>query len=185
MPKLTVVRADHQAEAPAAAKLAPRGPLPAGSTLTIIDNGKPKARTLMRFIAEELAAELPITAIEVVSKPAASRPLEPEQAREVAAGSQVVLAGLGDCGACSACSLHDVIQLEALGVPGTLIFSEPFQGLVAEFGLSLGVTSPPAVAVPHPISSRDDEYLRSVARAAAADVRERLVGKGAPVSAAV
>jgi hypothetical protein len=171
MKTITLVRPDRQADAPAAIRPAPRVPLPDGATVTIVDNGKPKARDLMRFIVEELRRELPIGDVRVVSKPAATATLDADQAREIAGSSQLVLAGLGDCGACSACSLHDVAQLESLGVPSVLIHTDPFQGLVAEFGASLGLPAPPAVSVPHPISSRDEDYLRRVAATAADGVR--------------
>jgi len=171
MKTITLVRPDRQAAAPAAIQPAPRVPLRDGAVVTIVDNGKPKARDLMGFIVDELRRDLPLGAVRVVSKPAATATLDADQAREIAASSSLVLAGLGDCGACSACSLHDVAQLEALGVPSVLIHTDPFQGLVAEFGASLGLPAPPAVSVPHPISSRNEDYLRRVAAVAADAVK--------------
>lgn len=177
MATLTLVRPDRHAAMAEAVALAPRRPLGPDSTLTIVDNAKPKARALMEYMAQEIADALSITSVRVVSKSAATVTLEPEQAREIAATSQVVLAGLGDCGACAACSLHDVVALEALGVPSALIHTDPFQGLVAEFGLSLGMVAPPAVSVPHPISSRDEAYLKAVAHTAADELCAQLVGR--------
>jgi hypothetical protein len=177
MSTLTLVRPDHQNDTVHMIKPATRRPLEADAVVTIIENGKPKARDLMRFMVEEISVELPITEVRVISKSAATVTLSPEQALEIAATSQLVLAGLGDCGACSACSLHDVAQMEALGVPSVLIHTDPFQGLVAKFGLSLGLGAPPAVSVPHPISSRDEAYLRRVAAAAAEQLRWQLVGR--------
>jgi hypothetical protein len=176
---LTLVRPDHETDTVATITPAPRRPLQEGTVVTIIENGKPKARELMRLMVQEISRELPIADVRIVSKSAATVTLSQEQALEIAAASQLVLAGLGDCGACSACSLHDVAQLEALGVPSVLIHTDPFQGLVAKFGLSLGLATPPAVSVPHPISSRDEPYLRRVAAAAAEELRRKLVGRSA------
>jgi hypothetical protein len=183
MSTVTLVRPDHVTGRARTIAPAPRS-LPDGDvSVVIVDNGKPKARELMGLLVDQLAPDVRVESVRVVSKPAATATLSPEQARAIAADAQLVLAGLGDCGACSACSLHDVAQLEALGVPSVLIHTDPFQGLVAEFGRSLGLASPPAVSVPHPISSRDTAYLTAVAAAAADQLRVALVGRPEPVVA--
>jgi hypothetical protein len=184
MSTVTLVRPDHETGRARTITPAPRS-LPAGDvSVVIVDNGKPKARELMGLMVDQLAAlQFGIASVRVVSKPAATATLTPDQAREIAAAAQLVLAGLGDCGACSACSLHDVAQMEALGVPSVLIHTDPFQGLVAEFGRSLGLVAPPAVSVPHPVSSRDSVYLAAVAAAAADQLCVALVGRPEPVGA--
>jgi hypothetical protein len=183
MPKLTLVRPDRESAGPGHIAGARRS-LPDGEVrFTIVDNGKPKARELMALMIDELASTIDVAAVSIVSKPAATATLSAEQARAIADRGGFVLAGLGDCGACSACSLHDVAQLEALGVPSVLIHTDPFQGLVAQFGRSLGLASPPAVSVPHPISSRATPYLRAVAADAADQLRVQLVGRLEPVVA--
>ena len=139
MSTLTLVRPDHETGLARTIVPAPRS-LPDGDvSVVIVDNGKPKARELMGLMVDQLASQFEIVSVRVVSKGAATATLTPEQAREIAADAQLVLAGLGDCGACSACSLHDVAQMEALGIPSVLIHTDPFQGLVAEFGRSLGL----------------------------------------------
>lgn len=177
MSTITLVRPDSESDTAHPISLAPRRPLEADAVVTIIENGKPKARDLMRFMVQEISGELPIGSLRIVSKSAATVTLTLDQAREIAASSALVLAGLGDCGACSACSLHDVAQMEALGVPSVLIHTDPFQGLVSKFGISLGLAAPPAVSVPHPISSRDEAYLRRVASAASDELCRQLVGR--------
>lgn len=182
MSTITVVRADRREALPESIPLAPRGTLPERAVVTIVENGKPNGRRLLELLVEELSASLSIGEVRVFAKPAASSPITPEEARGIAASSDLVLAGLGDCGACSACSLHDAVQLEALGVPSALIITDPFQGLIAEFALSLGVAAAPVVSVPHPISSRKEPHLREVAQRAVAAVREQLVGAGVPAA---
>ena len=71
--------------------------------------------------------------------------------------------------------MHDAIQLERLGVPSTVIITEPFSGLVAQFAATLGMPEYPVIALPHPVSSRDDDTLRLLATQVAADVA-RLLG---------
>ena len=52
--------------------------------------------------------------------------------------------------------------------------TEPFQGLAARFGATLGVTAYPSVMVPHPISTQDDQELQRLAQSVVDDVVQRL-----------
>lgn len=70
--------------------------------------------------------------------------------------------------------MHDAIQFERLGIPATLVMTEPFQGLAARFGATLGAPAYPSVMVPHPISSKSHEVLEELADRVAPDVAARL-----------
>lgn len=52
--------------------------------------------------------------------------------------------------------------------------TEPFQGLAARFGATLGAPAYPSVMVPHPVSSKDQAYLSDLADQVADDVVARL-----------
>lgn len=160
--------------APEPTTLATRGPVPEGARMTLISNGKPKAREILELVAEALRAWLPIGEAEVFCKPGASAPIAPDEAAAIAARSDLVLTGLGDCGACSACSLHDAVQLERLGVPATVLITEPFQRPIAAFAASLGTPDYQTVVLPHPVSSRSMEVLRRIAREVAPTARDQL-----------
>jgi hypothetical protein len=166
---------EDAAPVPEGVPAAPRGELPERVRITLISNGKPKAREILELVAEAIGATLPVAAVEHVAKPGASAPITPEQAREIAARSDLVLTGLGDCGACSACSLHDAVQLERLGVPATVLITEPFQRPIAAFAAGLGMPGYRTVVLPHPLSSRDTDYLRRVAEDAAPVALDQLV----------
>jgi hypothetical protein len=163
MATIQVLRPDKAEPEPEHAPLAARTPLPEGAHLALIDNGKPQARELLELIAEELRGRLPIGSIEVVSKPSASVPIEAGEARALAERADLVITGLGDCGACSACSVHDAVQLEHLGVPATVVISDVFQGIVQAFSASLGAPGYHQIVVTHPISSKPLEHLRGEA----------------------
>ena len=75
-----------------------------------------------------------------------------------------MIAGLGDCGACSACSLRDAVAFERLGVPATVVITDAFVGHVARFADALGLPGYPALVVPHPVSSKDAEHLARLGR---------------------
>ncbi len=52
--------------------------------------------------------------------------------------------------------------------------TEPFQGLAARFGATLGAPAHPSVMVPHPVSTKDDAHLEDLADRVADDVAARL-----------
>jgi hypothetical protein len=163
MGTVTVYRpvADEPVEAPSS--LATRGAVAADARLVLIDNGKPNARELLELLAGELRSRLPFGSIEVVTKAAAGHPLEDEEAAAIAPRADLVIAGLGDCGACSACSLRDAVAFERLGVPATVVITDAFVGHVARFADALGLPGYPALVVPHPVSSKDAEHLARLA----------------------
>ncbi len=70
--------------------------------------------------------------------------------------------------------MHDSVQFERLGIPATLVMTEPFQGLAARFGATLGAPAYPTVMVPHPVSTKDDAALQALADRFAPDVAARL-----------
>jgi hypothetical protein len=96
MATITVLRPDQEAAPAGSVVYAERTPIEAGAVLTLIENGKPRARDLMQFVAEELKKRLPIAEIDLHSKPSAAKPIEPEEARKIAARSRLVITGVGD-----------------------------------------------------------------------------------------
>src|SRR5580658_1707503 len=163
MPTITVLRPDVEKVAVSDFAQAVRPSPRTGLRLTIIENGKPKARALLLAIAEGLREHLAGLTVEVVSKSSASWPISAEDARSIAARSDLVLTGLGDCGGCSANSVADAVVAEQAGVAATAIITEPFQGLVASYAARLGAPGYPVVVLPHPVSSLSDSELAAVA----------------------
>ena len=70
--------------------------------------------------------------------------------------------------------MHDAVQLEQLGVPAALIVTEPFVAIADSFSPTIGAAGYPSVAVPHPVSSKDDETLRKYASAIVDQVEQLL-----------
>lgn len=158
-----VYRPDVEEAPPPAVAMAPRGSVADGARLLLIDNGKAKAKDLLGYVGDELRARLPIGSVEIVSKPSAGYPLEDERVRELAQDCDLVVTGLGDCGACSACSLQDAILFEREGVPATVLITEVFVANVARFSETLGLPGYHSLVVPHPAATKSDEQLRRFA----------------------
>jgi hypothetical protein len=154
--------------------LAPRVSSPSDATLLLICNGKPRARELLTFVGEELQKRLDISTVEIHQKPAASTLLEPELVATLAARSTFVVTGVGDCGSCSACSLHDAVQFEKEGTPATLVLTTVFEQHVESFARNLGMPGYPVAPVRHLVSSLSDDELRQVAADVAPLIASRL-----------
>ena len=99
------------------------------------------------------------------------------EAAELAATSDLVITGLGDCGACSVCSVGDALRMELAGVPSTVVISDVFVGHVASFAASQGFPAYRTVAVPHPVSSKMITSSLPSRGSVVADVMEQLTGR--------
>jgi hypothetical protein len=177
MTSITVVRpVQGEPELAAPISLAPRAPAAEHLTVGLIANGKPLAPELLSAIAAALAVEIDGTVeVRLVSKPNAAHPIDPDVGADLAAQVDVVIAGLGDCGACSSCSLHDALTLEKLGTPATVLITEPFQSLVADHAVRLGAPGYHALVVPHPVFGKSEAQLGELADALAARAVTQLV----------
>ncbi len=170
-----VHRPDAEDPPVAPGELAPRHPIVEGARLLLIDNGKAKARDILTYLADELQQRVAVASVEVVSKPSAAYPLDDAQVLELASRSDLVITGLGDCGACSACSLQDAILFERAGVPATVLITEVFVGNVARFSESLGFPGYHSLVIPHPAATKSDDHLRRFA-ASIADAASTQLG---------
>ncbi len=64
--------------------------------------------------------------------------------------------------------------MEELGIPATVVITDPFQSMVAAQSRNLGFPGYHNVMVPHPIYAKDDETLRALARGVAESIRRQL-----------
>lgn len=151
----------------------PTGPV----RLVLIDNGKPRAVPLMEMVAERLGRRIELADVEVYAKGSASRVIDADEAAALAERADLVIAGLGDCGACSACSLGDALRMEGVGVPSTVLISDVFTAHIASFSVTMGMPGYHTAVVPHPVSSKDDDTLAAYADAVVDAVTEQLVGE--------
>lgn len=163
-----------EAPPPADLRMAPREVVAPGARLLLIENGKPRATELLHMIADRLDERLDLGDVELYAKGSASRVIDQDEARELAERSDLVIAGLGDCGACSACSLGDALRMEGAGVPSTVLISDVFVGHVASFAVTMGMPGYHTAVVPHPVSSKDDEQLAAYADAVVEQVLDQL-----------
>lgn len=146
------------------AETAPRQLIPEGFRITLVNNGKPRTLELLTYMAEALAEHFSIRHVELHSKPSAGSPLDDELADRIAAASDLVITGLGDCGACSSCSLIDALMMEKRGVPASVVITDPFVDVCSRVSARMGYGDYRPIMIPHPAASRSDAWLRDWAQ---------------------
>jgi len=72
--------------------------------------------------------------------------------------------------------VHDITELEAVGLPGVFVASTAFVSAAATQAKALGF-EPARVFVPHPIQDRTDDELRALADAAVDEVLAHLLAR--------
>ncbi|MES2492169.1 MAG: UGSC family (seleno)protein [Pseudomonadota bacterium] len=160
------------------APLAPRRHLAGGARIALINNGKPKTTDLLGYIAEAFGRIHPVASVTLHSKPSAGSPLDVPTADRIAAESDFVIAGLGDCGACSSCSLIDAVMMEERGIPGAVVITDPFVDVCARLSDRLGYAGYRPIMIPHPAASRSDEWLRGWADRSVAVLVSQVLPEG-------
>ena len=96
MSAITVLRPIDEVEPPTTVVLAERKTLPTRPVIGLVDNRKPHARRLLEILAEEIGERTDGAEVVLLRKPAAGRPMEPEQASDMAARAHLVITGVGD-----------------------------------------------------------------------------------------
>ena len=71
--------------------------------------------------------------------------------------------------------MHDIVNLEAVGVAGVFLATTEFIDAAAAQARALGA-DPAVIFVPHPIQDRNDDEMRALADAAIDDIVASITG---------
>jgi len=148
-------------------------PLPERPVLGLIDNGKGRACDILEAIARQLEQRGLVASHFMWRKGSAGKPITPAERADMLARADVIVSGVGDCGSCSSCTLHDAVLCSAEGIPSAAVITTPFERLVQATAMNLGVPSIPVMVVEHPIWTRDAAWIDI----AAARLCEPLIAK--------
>lgn len=131
-----------------------------GVRIGLLDNSKAGASVIVESLAARLRARGSAVELVRVRKTHASLPLEPAQA-DVLAGTDIVLAALGDCGSCTSWVVHDAVTLENRGVPAVVACSTPFETFARTQAVALGRPGLRILTLEHPIAELPDDVVRT------------------------
>lgn len=96
MTTITILSPDHVTSISNRVGLAARTSLTNDAHLAVIDNGKPRAGDLLRYLADELRDKGIVGTYEIYTKPSAAKPIDQEEAVRLAARSHLIVTGVGD-----------------------------------------------------------------------------------------
>ena len=148
-----------------------------GKRLGLLDNTKANAEVILRKIAEILDAKYEFSGIYYTKKHSSNLPPKPEVLSDIHRYADIVIAGIGDWGACSSGSLHDGITLEQQGIPTVSIITDVFIPTAEAYTKVMGFTEFPYLSCQHPISNASSVELEERAHLLAPKV-ERLFLQG-------
>src|SRR5262245_42909698 len=140
-------------DAVAASLIAPRPQSLKGARVGIMYNAKRNGPELMSAIADLLRGEDGIGEVVGPVRSAGTMLPSKEQIDDMASRCDIVLTGLGDCGSCSACSIHVAADFERKGIPAVAICTKPFLASGQAMAKRQGLPGYQFVMVEHPLSS--------------------------------
>ncbi|MEO5694720.1 MAG: UGSC family (seleno)protein [Usitatibacter sp.] len=141
-----------------------------GITVALMDIGKMRGDEFIDRL-EVLLRERGISTRRY-KKPTNTRTAPIELLQKIAAECQVVAIALSDCGSCTSCSTHDLVDLDRRGLAGVSILTEEFREPFAQQCKAIGFDGA-SVYVPHPMQTRTTAELHRFAD----DVVEQVLGK--------
>ena len=160
MNAITLLR-DPTAEAASTMRVR-RAPLESleGKTVALMDIGKMRGDEFIDRM-EELFRERRI-ATRRYKKPTNTRTAPLEMLQKIAEECHAVVIALSDCGSCTSCSTHDLVDLDRRGLPGVSVLTEEFREAFAAQSGAIGFEGAP-LYVPHPMQNRTREELHRFA----------------------
>lgn len=141
-------------------------PLPAAPRLALIDNGKPKAATLLQALGEELVRRGTVSGFEIFHKRSMT-PISDDERDRLVDAVDIVVSGVGDCGGCTACSVTDALRCLERGVPSFILATHKFEFLVDATDEAYGLDGLGRLYVDHPVWSRSEAWFSDAAEALA------------------
>jgi hypothetical protein len=156
-----VVLRDPTAET--ASEMRPRRARPAsleGVTVALMDIGKMRGDEFIDRL-EILFRERGV-ATRRYKKPTNTRTAPLALLQQMAAECQVVVIALSDCGSCTSCSTHDLVDLDRRGLAGVSVLTEEFRPAFATQCSAIGFDGA-SLYVPHPMQNRTREELHRFA----------------------
>lgn len=154
----------------ATGRLAPRKRPLRGSSLGLLNNAKPNAAVILERLGALLQERHGVERVTMLSKSSFAVPAEDALLTQLAETCDYVIAGVGDCGSCSAGTVADGVLLERRGVPAAAICTDTFLMSGAAMARLQGFPDYAFVALPHPMASLSLPDLEQLALRALPDV---------------
>ena len=134
-----------------------------GKTVALMDIGKMRGDEFIDRL-ESLCRERGV-ATRRYKKPTNTRTAPVELLQQMAEECQAVVIALSDCGSCTSCSTHDLVDLDRRGLPGVSVLTEEFREAFSTQCSAIGFEGA-SLYVPHPMQNRTTAELHRFAEEA-------------------
>jgi hypothetical protein len=132
--------------------VARRLPSLAGARVGLLDNTKKNAAPLLAALGRLLEREHGAVVTIQRTKHMFAFPVDEPLLKEIAAVSDLVITGVGDCGSCSASAAADGIAFERAGLPAAVICSDAFEVTARAMADVHGDAAFEFLMTPHPVA---------------------------------
>jgi hypothetical protein len=136
-----------------------------GLRLGLLANTKHNAEQFLCEVGRLLAEQHGVATVMARKKPDITNSAPEPILDDLRVGCDVVVAGVGDCGSCSASAVADGVILEQSGIPAVVICTDAF---VASADAMAGLRGAPGyryLTIPHPLANLTPDGVRDRAAA--------------------
>lgn len=141
-------------------QLADRVPSLAGRTVGLLENTKHNAAYLLDQLGEALVRDHGVSGLVRGTKKAFGKPVPEDMLRDFAERCDVMIIGVGDCGACSASAVADGISFERAGLPSVVICSDAYVVTANAMAQVQGAPDYPYLTTGHPVAVLGRDEVR-------------------------
>lgn len=147
-------------------RLAARPGSLSGLRLGLLANTKRNAEQFLQQVGEQLAEQHGIQIALARKKPNIVDTAPEPMMVEFADRCDIVVAGVGDCGSCSASAVADGLLLEQAGIPAVVICTDAFMVCADAMARLRGAVGYRYVTTPHPVANLTADAIHDRAAAA-------------------
>ena len=141
-----------------------------GAVIGLLVNTKQNAAPFLDEVGRLLAERYGATGMIARTKVNFAAPAPEDLVKEMAAGCDVIITGIGDCGSCSASAVADGIAFEAAGLPAAAICSDAFRVTADAMAELRGAPGYPYATTPHPVAVLTPDQVKERAAQILGDV---------------
>jgi hypothetical protein len=151
----------------------PRARRPAslrGATVGLLVNTKQNAAPFLDEVGRLLQERYGAAGVMARTKVNFAAPAPEDLVKEMTAGCDVLITGIGDCGSCSASAVADGIAFESAGLPAAAICSDAFKVTADAMAELRGAPGYRYATTPHPVAILTADQVRERAAQVLDDV---------------
>jgi hypothetical protein len=145
-----------------------------GATVGLLVNTKQNAAPFLDEVGRLLVQQHGAIGTMARTKVNFAAPAPDDLVKEMTAGCDVIVTGIGDCGSCSASAVADGIAFEAAGLPAAAICSDAFRVTADAMAELRGAPGYRYATTPHPVAVLTPDQVKQRAAQVLDDVMNLL-----------